>query len=218
MLAYSVALKAWPDRQKPSPSRCIAAVLVNREHSPVCWARNAVDITNNGTSHAEVRLLTNYLNQVPQKHATGTRLYVTLEPCAMCAGMIAMSRADGVIYGQTADGSGRAMERLTFDSSPVGGYPPYSWAPFSAPAPTKFRRMLDRARREYRGQQHWHDSSQYRAIIERAAQALQEYSPKHEENREVVRRALAFLAGVPREYQALPYDVQCPPKASSSPK
>jgi len=66
LLAYSVVLKGWQWQHEQPGVRGynIGSVLVNSNNEIVCWARNAVDITENESQHGEVRLITNYLHYV----------------------------------------------------------------------------------------------------------------------------------------------------------
>ena len=51
------------------------------------------------TAHAEIRAIRDACGAVGNYRLPGAWLYVTLEPCAMCAGAIGHARIDGVVYG-----------------------------------------------------------------------------------------------------------------------
>jgi tRNA(adenine34) deaminase len=51
------------------------------------------------TAHAEIVALRGAATVLKTWHLEGCTLYVTLEPCAMCAGAIVLSRIDGVVFG-----------------------------------------------------------------------------------------------------------------------
>ena len=55
----------------------------------------------------------------------GVTLYVTMEPCAMCAATMAMAGIAHVYYGQSDPSFGKAAERLALDTSQENGYKPY---------------------------------------------------------------------------------------------
>ncbi len=61
--------------------------------------------------HAEIRVLREAAQKLGRWRLTGCTLYVTLEPCVMCAGAIVQSRVDRVVYGATDPKAG-AVESL----------------------------------------------------------------------------------------------------------
>ena len=104
----------------------IGSVLVNPSGKLVCWARNPVGVTGNNTQHGEVRLMTNYLHNTLQGTLKGGyTVYTTLEPCAMCSGMMTLNYVRETVYGQADPGFGKALERLQFNSTSIHGYCPY---------------------------------------------------------------------------------------------
>jgi len=60
------------------------------------------------TAHAEVLALREASRAVGSWHLEGYTLYVTLEPCAMCAGALVLSRIDRVVFGATDPKAGFA--------------------------------------------------------------------------------------------------------------
>lgn len=127
LLAYGLVLKNW---QRPSvaPDRGhnVGAVLVDPNGEVVDWALNCCGITGDSTQHAEVRLIQGQLRRTKLRYLPGYTVYTTLEPCAMCSGMMMMAMVGRVVYGQTDPGYGRALERLSLDSRSLpAGLPPY---------------------------------------------------------------------------------------------
>lgn len=61
--------------------------------------------------HAEIRVLREAARELGRWRLTGCTLYVTLEPCVMCAGAIVHSRVDRVVYG-ASDPKAGAVESL----------------------------------------------------------------------------------------------------------
>lgn len=91
----------------------IGAVLVSRTGSILAWSLNTKEF--NSTMHAEVNLLQSYYLLTAEADLRGTRLYTTLKPCRMCAGMIAYyGRGEiEVFYGQNdagEDAQGTALD------------------------------------------------------------------------------------------------------------
>jgi tRNA(adenine34) deaminase len=216
LLAYSVVLQDWQwQHEKPGVRGYnIGSVLVNANDEVVCWARNAVDITENESQHGEVRLITNYLQNTQQFSIKSYRLYTTLEPCAMCSGMMTLTQLYVTIYGQSDPGYGHALERLQFDSTSIDGYCPYPRPVLSAVAQNNIREQLDDAYSQAppgTSITQWLTWPVARDIYEQAYQELVDFDPEYPENEPVLEAAIAFLEGVPEEYEETPYTVNCPP-------
>ena len=79
----------------------IGAVVL-REGEIVARGQNRVLRDNDPTAHAEVVALRGAGESIGNYRLNGCTLYVTLEPCAMCAGAIVLARIPRVVYG-TAD-------------------------------------------------------------------------------------------------------------------
>lgn len=79
----------------------VGAVLV-KEGRLVAEARNRPIADHDPTGHAEIRLLREAGKRLENYRLSGTTLYVTLEPCPMCAGAIVHARVGRVVYA-TAD-------------------------------------------------------------------------------------------------------------------
>ena len=65
----------------------------------VARAHNMTETLNDVTAHAEMLVITAAENALGGKYLTGCTLYVTVEPCPMCAGAITMSGIDEVLFG-----------------------------------------------------------------------------------------------------------------------
>jgi len=74
-------------------------------------AHNAPISLNDSTAHAEMRAIRTACEAVENYRLVGSTLYVTLEPCAMCAGAIIHARIERVVYGTTDTKTG-AVESL----------------------------------------------------------------------------------------------------------
>ena len=78
----------------------IGAVLVDpATGAVVASARNASIVGHDPTAHAEILALRAAGQALGNYRLTGLTLYVTLEPCAMCAGAISHARIGRVVYG-----------------------------------------------------------------------------------------------------------------------
>lgn len=67
---------------------------------------NLTETLNDVTAHAEMQALTAAANTLGGKYLTGCTLYVTVEPCLMCAGAIGWSQISRVVYGATDEKRG----------------------------------------------------------------------------------------------------------------
>jgi tRNA(adenine34) deaminase len=76
----------------------VGAVLV-RDGQVIGKGKNERELIPSPTAHAEVQAVNDAARAHGHWNLTGTRLYVTLEPCPMCAGALVLARVDEVIYG-----------------------------------------------------------------------------------------------------------------------
>jgi tRNA(adenine34) deaminase len=76
----------------------IGAVLVSAEGDVIAQAPNERELRGDSTAHAEILVLRDASEAVGGWRLGGTTLYVTLEPCAMCAGAIVLARVPRVVY------------------------------------------------------------------------------------------------------------------------
>lgn len=210
LLAYAIVAKTWQSSE-PRRGANVGAILIDRSEKIACWAVDSVDAADDGTQHAEARLMTNYLQVTPKTTLEGTTVYSTLEPCAMCGGMMVAQNVRRVVWGQTNQPLGKALERLAFDASTAGGYCPYPHAVQSVPSADPTRVALEQAFAASGDSDpvHWLASPAAEGIHRDAVAALQHFVVEHPENEAVLRRAVAFYEGVPKRYVAAPYGVMC---------
>lgn len=83
--------------------------VVSRGEEIIATASNAMRRGNDPTAHAEIVAIRAAAAQLGRERLTGCDLWVTLEPCAMCAGAIAHARLDRLYYA-AADPKGGAVE------------------------------------------------------------------------------------------------------------
>ena len=87
----------------------VGAVLLNQEGDVIARARNAMRSTCDPTAHAEILALRQAARIISAPFLYGCDLYVTLEPCAMCAAAISHARLRRLYYG-APDPKGGAVE------------------------------------------------------------------------------------------------------------
>lgn len=76
----------------------IGAVVV-RDGQIIAKSHNFREIWQDPTAHAEVIAIREAAAKAGSWRLTGTSLYVTLEPCSMCAGAIVLARIDRLVFG-----------------------------------------------------------------------------------------------------------------------
>jgi tRNA(adenine34) deaminase len=87
----------------------VGAVLVDSDGHVLAAAGNRVETDRDPTSHAEMLVLRAGAARLGAKHLAECDLYVTLEPCAMCAAAVALARLRRLYFG-AYDPKGGAVE------------------------------------------------------------------------------------------------------------
>jgi tRNA(Arg) A34 adenosine deaminase TadA len=87
----------------------IGAVLASGEGKLLAKDGNRIIELRDPTAHAEMLVLRAGARALGNERLTGTSLYVTLEPCTMCAGAVSLARVSRLIYA-AADPKGGAIE------------------------------------------------------------------------------------------------------------
>ena len=121
-LALAEAQKAFDEGEIP-----VGAVIACNG-SPVAFAHNLREQTGDPTAHAEILVIREAARALGTRRLNGCTLYVTLEPCPMCAGAIINARIPRVFYGARDEAMGACggvlnlfMERFPFRPALVGG-------------------------------------------------------------------------------------------------
>lgn len=91
--ALKEAQKAFDKDEVP-----IGAIIVANDKI-IARGHNLTETLNDVTAHAEMQAITSAANYIGGKYLTDCTLYVTLEPCFMCAGALAWSQISKVVYG-----------------------------------------------------------------------------------------------------------------------
>ncbi|MGC1395597.1 MAG: tRNA adenosine(34) deaminase TadA [Coleofasciculaceae cyanobacterium] len=77
----------------------VGAVIVDANHNLVATAQNRRERDKDPTAHAEILALRSAGQVLQTWHLNNCTLYVTLEPCTMCAGAIILARLGLLVYG-----------------------------------------------------------------------------------------------------------------------
>lgn len=91
----------------------VGAIIVC-ENRIIAKAYNQIERLNDSTAHAEMIALTSAFNNLGSKYLTDCVLYVTLEPCVMCAGALHWAQIQKLVYGaaDTKKGFSRIKEKI----------------------------------------------------------------------------------------------------------
>ena len=103
-LALKEAVKAEKKNEVP-----VGAIIVDHSGKIIAKAHNMVEFRNNPTCHAEKIVIEKALKITGHRFLQDCDLWVTLEPCAMCAGMIKQTRIKRLYYG-AEDKKGGAVD------------------------------------------------------------------------------------------------------------
>ena len=86
----------------------IGAVIVSRGRI-IARGHNLTETLHDVTAHAEMQAITAAANQLGGKYLTDCTLYVTVEPCVMCAGAIGWAQLSRIVYGASDEKRGYAL-------------------------------------------------------------------------------------------------------------
>jgi tRNA(adenine34) deaminase len=103
-LAYGLAMQAYEEAEIP-----VGAIIV-AQNKIIAKAYNQTEKLKDVTAHAEILAITAASEYLGSKYLTNCTLYVTLEPCVMCAGALAWSQISRIVFG--AKDSTRGFARL----------------------------------------------------------------------------------------------------------
>ena len=86
----------------------IGAVIVSRGRI-IARGHNLTETLHDITAHAEMQAITAAANQLGGKYLTDCTLYVTVEPCVMCAGAIGWAQLSRIVFGASDEKRGYAL-------------------------------------------------------------------------------------------------------------
>ena len=103
-LAIKEAVKAKEKREVP-----VGAIIVHKNGNVLAKAHNLVETRNDATSHAEKLVIEKALKITGNRYLNNYDIWVTLEPCIMCASLIKQTRIRRLYYG-AEDKKGGAID------------------------------------------------------------------------------------------------------------
>lgn len=93
--AYELAQKAFSEDEVP-----VGAIVYHSQTGEIIsTSYNKTEQLKNALAHAEILAINEACEKLKCKRLTGYSLFVTLEPCVMCAGAISLARLDAVYFG-----------------------------------------------------------------------------------------------------------------------
>jgi tRNA(adenine34) deaminase len=98
--AFKEAQKSFDADEVP-----VGAVIV-AENKIIARGHNLTEQLNDVTAHAEMQTITSAANYIGGKYLNDCTLYVTLEPCLMCAGALHWTHITKIVYGASDDKKG----------------------------------------------------------------------------------------------------------------
>lgn len=110
--ALREAERAFEENEVP-----VGAVVV-KDGALVGRGRNAVERLGDPTAHAEMLALSAACETVGSKFLDGCTLYVTLEPCPMCAGALVLARLQKLVFGAFDEKFGASSTLYTIPQDP----------------------------------------------------------------------------------------------------
>ncbi len=101
----------------------IGAVIVDADGNPVAKASNRTQADQSAVAHAELLAIGEACRKRGSRRLTDCTLYVTLEPCPMCAGAIAAARIGRVVFGAKDPRAGAYGSLLDLSALPLESRP-----------------------------------------------------------------------------------------------
>src|SRR3989338_6036843 len=111
-LAIAEAEKAFKSGEVP-----VGAIIVY-ENSIIAKAHNQRKMLSDPTAHAEIIAITQASAYLQNWRLSNTTVYVTLEPCAMCAGALVQARAKNLVYGAKDEKYGACESTVNLINGP----------------------------------------------------------------------------------------------------
>ena len=127
----------------------VGAVVV-RDGEVIGEGANRTLTDTDPTAHAEIVAMRAAAHDIGNHRLTGSTLYVTLEPCTMCAGAISHARVARVVYGVSDPKGGAVESGARFFEAPTCHHRPDVVSGVEADAASEMLRGFFRARRKSR--------------------------------------------------------------------
>ena len=117
-LALELAQEAGGDGETP-----VGCVIISAAGDVIGSGRNRREKEKNAVAHAEIEAIEDACKTIGDWRLSDCSLYVTIEPCPMCAGAILMSRISKLFYGARDDLTGSCGSVINLFMEPYGHSP-----------------------------------------------------------------------------------------------
>jgi len=121
--AIKEAKKAYEDGEIP------VGALIIMNNKIIARGHNQVERLNDPTAHAEIIALTSAFNFLGSKYLPDATIYITVEPCLMCAGALYWSKIGRVVYGAEDEKNGYRKYVIPCPSIEELGFAPWPFHP-----------------------------------------------------------------------------------------
>ena len=143
-MALREAEKAAADGEVPT-----GCVIVDAEERILGRAHNMTEGLNDATAHAEMLALSAAFGVTGNWRLAGTRLYVTKEPCPMCAGAIILARVAKVVWGVSDPKRGGGTVFKIFEHLGINHHPEVVSGVLEAPCKAVLQEFFRKRRAEH---------------------------------------------------------------------
>ena len=140
--ALALAREAMAEGEVP-----VAAIITNAEGEVIAKASNRVERDGDPTAHAEMLAIREAAAQLGQHRLNDCDLWVTLEPCPMCAGAIAHARLRRVYYGAEDPKSGGVSHGARVFNHPTCHHKPEVYSGISSEAASQLLKEFFQSKR-----------------------------------------------------------------------
>ena len=113
-LAIAQAVQAYDEGEVP-----IGAVLIDEGGILICAEHNRIEQLDDATAHAEILLLREGAKKIGRRNLSTCTIYVTVEPCPMCAGALMLCRLKRLVYGTTDSKFGACESLFNVTNNPA---------------------------------------------------------------------------------------------------
>ena len=119
LVALKESKKAFEEDEVP-----VGAVIVDEQGNVIAKAHNKTEHGSDPTAHAEISAIRKACKRLSSKRLWGCRMYVTLEPCAMCAAAISFARIEHLLIGALDEKGGAVIHGVQFFESKTCHFKP----------------------------------------------------------------------------------------------
>ncbi len=125
----------------------VGAVIISQRGQVVAVERNRMLELNDPTAHAEMLAIRTACRELGTSRLTGFDIYVTLEPCAMCAAAISFARLARLYFGASDEKGGAVEHGPRFFSQPTCHHRPEIYGGIGEAAAAELLKSFFKARR-----------------------------------------------------------------------